>query len=251
MVIAVSDDWYGPSTKRMREIVTRISRIRWFCRAPDDGARASAEALVSRHCELLRLINREASLLTAQNISIVSGPMRALYEGRWSLDLYEPWGQRWNDVAGVAGGRAVQTLRVAVESNIEARNLLRPPLWPFIGQSNILGGAFVADVARRKQLSRLFPHERDCDLACALLSNVDSRVWHALLWELALGSHVVDIGNPFEPLIELYELGFFPVGVTGNCYDLYVPTLTDAQATGLAAPLGKRGEDYLSWTGSS
>jgi hypothetical protein len=97
---------------------------------------------------------------------------------------------------------------------------------------------------------RLIADERDRCVAWVLLCDADSHAWHALLWELALGVNVVNCPNPFEPLVELYELGYFPMGWTGNSYELYVPLLSPMEARGFAENRGKderRGENYLSW----
>ena len=93
---------------------------------------------------------------------------------------------------------------------------------------------------------RLLPDERDCSLAWALLSTAESRVWDAMLWECASGLDLVRGDNPCDPLLELYAMGYFPMGCIGAGYDLYVPELTAEEIKGFARP-PEPGEYLLSW----
>lgn len=245
-VVSVPDDWYGPGTKAMHQLVTRASQIRWFSVFPSSGDFMSAQALVNYHVELLRATQADVQLPSAPKISIVQASWRSIRQGSWKLDRYEWWARRWNDAAGLAEIRSLRRLRTAVESSPEAQQLLRAPLWPIRNQSNVLGGTFVADSARDQQLRHLLS-EDDFQIARALLGNADTRVWDALLWELAVGAKAVEGANPFEPLLQLYELGYLPIGLCNGSYELYVPELTPAEERGFAASLRKRGDTFTSW----
>lgn len=245
--VSIPEEWYGPGAKRMREIANRVSRIAWFVRVPAEGASIMAERLVADQLELLRALDRSGNLPMNPETSVVRGPWHTLHRGRWGAESYEHWSRRWADAVSASECRVLQALHAATESNEQARQLLREPLWPIPGCSNVLGGAFVADPERASLLNRLLAEDLDRETAWALLSTADTRVWDAMLWELAAGVGAVEGTNPFKPLLELYELGYFPMGWGGNSYDLYVPELNDNERKKFAELSLIRGDNYICW----
>lgn len=245
IVVSVPDDWYGSRTATMRQIVGRASRIAWFVREPDGGRLREAARLVARHIECLHAIDYDPDRPLSLRPTILRGRWRTLHKGIWGVTPYDPWGPDWEG-SSISVGRVIQMVRRRVDATAKARGMLRAPLWPIVPQANVCGGAFVADRERRKQVQRLIPDARDRCVAWALLCEAESRIWNALLWELAISAGVVEGVNPFEPLIELYELGYFPMGWHRGSYDLFVVELLKDEGDGFAVP-GERGENYLSW----
>src|SRR5262249_59336362 len=110
-----------------------------------------------------------------------------------------------------------------VNSNPQAQALLSPPLWPVPTHSNVCGQTLVAHPEILNQLAHLTPGGRDWCVAWALLCKAENDVWNALLWDLALGVNAVQADNPWQFLVDLYELGVFPMGWTHNDYEIFVP----------------------------
>jgi hypothetical protein len=242
IAVTIPDDWYGPGTSKMREMCIRAARIAWFRVVPDMSLHARVESLVTKHFRLLRPDDDQGKPPDAPNINILGGSWRVLHGGRWQLGD-EAWPSPWDDPASTATARA---MGAGLQSRPDLRKLLRPPLWPVTGVSNVLGGAVIADSGRREQLVRVLADERDRSLAWALLGSAESRVWDAMLWEFASGLDLVHGDNPCDPLIELYELGYFPMGCIDGGYDLYVPKLTAEEIKAFAEP-PEPGEYLLSW----
>lgn len=143
------------------------------------------------------------------------------------------WGDRWR-AADEFLSRTIRHLSLVIDASSEARQLLRPPLWPVGNNSNICGHALVADPEILNSAGNLVEGGRDWCVAWALLCKAESVVWGALLWELAVGVSVIQGPNPFQYLIELYELRVFPMGWVNHCYELYVPKISISAIVGSA-----------------
>lgn len=227
----------------MQQTAMRMSMVPWFAIVRHDERTEQATPLVRSHLELLQALDYEETRPAAPDVALLRGPWHLIHEGRWGESSWiDPWGERWRK-AETSVGRAM----LGVDSVLKSNGWLRPPLWPHAELANLCGGSFIADLQRVAQLHRLIPAKRDRNVALGLLTRAESRLWDALRWELARGVGIADGSNPFQPLLRLYEFGFFPMGWVGNRYDLYVPQLSPAEQAGFAEGLEKRGTDFLSW----
>lgn len=155
--------------------------------------------------------------------SLLKGDWSLLHQGRWGIDYYDPWGDRWR-ASDLSRASVVELLRQRVQSSEHARALLRPPIWSIHGQPDVYEGHPVADDEAVEKLHRMGLQGRDRLVALSLLLRAGNVVLNAVFWELALGAGAVEGTNPFDSLVTIYELGYFPMGLVGNCYELYVPT---------------------------
>lgn len=219
------DNWYGQVTNRMRNILNNVYNIRWFALAPDDQSRGRLATLVEHHLETLSKVDAELGKFIVPTTILLEGGWDVLHKDCWGIDPYNPWGDRWN-VTDQSLGRVVRNLRQIVMSNSEARHLLRPPLWPLEGNPDVCGYALVADPAVLKRRRDLTVGGRDWCVAWGLLCKAEIAVWNALLWELAAGVGAIQEPNPFQDLLDLYQLGVFPMGCVGYNYELYVAKIS-------------------------
>jgi hypothetical protein len=117
----------------------------------------------------------------------------------------------------------MHSLTQLIDSSQDAQHLLRPPLWPVPNQSNICGQVLIGNSEILTNLLALTPGGQDWCVAWALLCKAEDRIWNALLWELAFGVGLIHGPNPFQYLLDLYELRVFPMGWADNRYELYLP----------------------------
>jgi hypothetical protein len=221
--INIPDSWYGPNTDRMRAIIRQAKSIRWFTIVPTETNKNSSAKLVHDHLECMRQLN-VGSVPNVLEVAWLRGTWHLLHQERWGTDPYHAWGDRWSASENCLGV-LIRTVTQAVESVPVARSLLRPPLWPVAGTGTICGHALVAHTEILSAQTSLIPGGRDWCIAWALLCKAESLFWGALLWELALGTNAIQGANPFQPLLDLYTLGIFPMGWVADIYELYVPTL--------------------------
>jgi hypothetical protein len=220
----IPDDWYGPNTARIREIRRRAQAVPWFASVKPDTRSDKVVALVNGYMGALREFTGEAIGPDTLKTVVLEGDWKLLHQDRWGVDPYDPWGDQWK-ASDEYVGRAIRTLGAMIESNPLARSFLRPPLWP-VEMSNVCGEAIIARHENLEAMPRLPPGGRDWVVAWVLLCKANDRVWDALLWELAAGADVVKGRNPFEYLLGLYELGFFPMGWVDDSYELFVPKIS-------------------------
>lgn len=221
----VPDNCYGPGTDKMQNILCQIHSIQWLKSAPDDNCRDQILTLVERHLESLSALDDGSNKPVVSEVVLLEGDWSTLHKGRWGVDPYNAWGNRWK-AADESIGRVIHYLTQIVNSSPDAQHLLRPPLWPVENCSNICGQNLVADSEILRNEGNLKPGERDWCVAWALLCKAEIHVWNALLWELAVGVSIIQRPNPFQYLLDLYELGTFPMGWADNRYELYVPKIS-------------------------
>ena len=220
----VPDNWYGPGTDRIRCILFQVQGIRWFSSVPGDNQRDQLVTLVERHLESLSGFDHRIAKPAVPKLALLEGHWSVLHQNLWGIDPYIPWGDRWQ-AAEQQLGRVVQRLRGVVDANPDARLLLRRPLWPVEGISNICGLLIIADLNLPNPACHLPSGGRDRCVAWALLCKAQDYAYDALLWELAAGVGAVRGPNPFQFLLDMYELGAFPMGWADDHYEIYVPTI--------------------------
>jgi hypothetical protein len=157
-------------------------------------------------------------------VDILEGGWGVLHQDRWGIDPFFAWGDRWR-ASDEFLGSACRSLSGIINSSEKARSYLRPPLWP-VGISNVCGETIAARREFLDAATGLMSGPRDSCVAWALLCRGNDRIWNALSWELAASAEAVGGDNPFECLLTLYELGFFPMGWVGDTYELFVPKIS-------------------------
>lgn len=217
----------------MRSILFHVRGIRWFACEPDHNRRDQLVTLVERHLESLSRLGDEGNKPVATKVLLLEGGWDLLHQNHWGVDPYNAWGDRWK-AADESLGRVIRHLGQVVDSSTDARRLLRPPLWPVESRSNICGDVLVADPEILKRAGNLTQGGRDWCVAWALLCKAEFVVWNALLWELAVGARAIQGPSPFQYLLELYDLGTFPMGWVDDRYELYVPKVSIGTSAGLS-----------------
>lgn len=218
----------------MRRILFQVHGIQWFSSVPNDNRKHQLGTLVERHLESLPGLDDRWFTPVAPKVLLLEGDWSILHQGRWGIDPYNAWGDRWK-AADESIGRIIRYLIQVVNSSPDARLLLRPPLWPVAHHINICGQTIIADSDLLNKAG-VTPGGRDWCVAWALLCRAEACIWHALLWELALGVRVIQGPNPFQYLLDMYELRTFPMGWADNCYELYAPKTPIGAAVTSTAP---------------
>lgn len=218
------DNWYGPGTDRIRTILCQAQEIRWFSFVPSDNYREQLVMLVRRHVDALPELDQGGNKPVVSDVQLLEGDWSVLHQGRWGVDCYNAWGDRWK-AAEEYLGRISHRLHQAIDSSADARRLLRPPLWP-VGKPIVCGEPLFADADFLIRTANVKPGGRDWCVAWALLCKAEAYLWDALLWELARGVKAIHGPNPFQELLGLYGLGAFPMGWVGDSYELYLPKIS-------------------------
>jgi hypothetical protein len=210
----IPDHRYGEATARIQDIVNESCRIAWFRHVDVGAVQQKAEELVLTH---LRTLQSLGILETPTDLGVawIAGPVNNLCE-RVS-DPYEPWGGRWAKWTNAISAKMTEVF-VQIERSASLSSLVRPPLWPVNGKPSICGTILVAHGVNLANAG-FTPSTDDWGVAWALLAQAESRIWYALVWEL-WQIHKPEI-NPYLPLLQMYELGVFPMGLEGDRFHLY------------------------------
>lgn len=192
----IATDVYGLAGPLIRAILEKVEKIRWFTAGDDDPS-----PFVQDHAQALGFMQPVA-------VKRIEGPLRLRTEH--AADA--AWRARCDDVIRSGQTEAVQRKRI--------RELIIPPLWVFPGNLAVCGVTFVArrDVLLRSGLA-ICPEDPNWDVAWRLMCDAEDSIWNALTWELVRVE--LNITNPFTPLIDLYNLGWFPIGMEGDAYSIY------------------------------
>lgn len=211
--IFIPNDHYGPGTVGMQKIIDESNRIRWFFPEADSTIKANAPKLIGKHLELLRHQLGTAVPLTTE-LRWLEGEMALLHQNRWDIDPYNPWGNRWETSRRILAEMTINMIET-IEQSPYYLSLAGPPLWPSKGRLNVVdfflgqaGSAIESDIFR--EYPELICQAPDHTAARGLLIQANDDIWGALLWEFL--TEVKLTPNPFQPLLDLYKIGCFPMG---------------------------------------
>ncbi|SIO58801.1 hypothetical protein SAMN05444166_5815 [Singulisphaera sp. GP187] len=204
---------YGAAAGRLGSSLAAARSISWFASPGQLPPRGMAESLVQVH---LRALGTAASKV--EELQWLGGSLELLHRDRWGIDPYEPWGPRWAESEKALGG-VVADLQARVVGLTAARARLIPPLWPLAGNPNVVGECVIPDLAALPPSRTTGWGDRDRVVAWGLLCAAQSWISEALLGELV--ADLIPGPNPFLPLLNLYCLGYFPMGWEGSQYSVY------------------------------
>lgn len=225
--LALPDDWYGPGTASMKDILRRGREIPWFNVPRPENFRERAIDKVQVLVQLLRELDGEHSdEVAVSRVEFLEGDWRLLHEDRSDLCPYNPWGTRW-ERSNRFIFRFGRLSEVRIESEPHARPFIGPPLWLRDLSMRVCGLTIIAHQERLKFLGMKWGNN-DWTVAWALLCDAESHLMAALTWEMAVGLRVLTGRNPFALFVELYELGVFPLGWAEDSFTIYVPKGTSS-----------------------
>jgi|GEM_PF-4127905 len=221
MEMQIPDGHYGASTEAIRRIIRLVeNKVGHF--EADPRSKSVVERLSIEH--LLKLQNVGLVLPEAAEIRFLEGDWQLLHQDLRGDDPYEPWGLRWKEPQSTIGDLC-RVMFKQIESDENARSLLLPPLWPFTGRANVCGLTFVmtgGNAIMLKYVKTIQYKSRDWTTAWGLVCQCESHIWDALAWEICPGFR--ELPNPFLPLVEIYALGYYPLGFEeGYCVFSYIP----------------------------
>jgi len=221
MEMQVPDGHYGASTEAIRHIIRLVeNKVGHFEAAP--RSKSVVERLSIEH--LLKLQNAGLVLPEAAEIRFLEGDWQLLHQNLWGDDPHEPWGPRWKEPQSTIHALC-RIMRERIESDENAKSLLRPPLWPCGGRANVCGLTFAItrrNADRIKRIKSVQSESRDWTTAWGLVCQCESYIWDALAWEICPGFQ--ELPNPFLPLVEIYVIGYYPLGFEeGYCVFSYRP----------------------------
>ena len=206
----IAPEQYGPRTEDMRAHIDALRYVTWFPPDPAPSPRDRPTALVTAHLQSLR--NAGARVPPSLPFDAIEGDLDVL-KARKSPD---PWGDRWQ-AWRTELNRVVDQLHNKVQSTGRLSKLIAPPLWPVQGQSRITQ-PLLADWSVINSVPHLADQAKQ-DAAWALLCGADQLLWYAMLWDFSQDNKAGP--NPFSPLLELYELGWYPLGWEENHFQAF------------------------------
>lgn len=217
------DDWYGPRTLQINDIIRRATAISWFhVPRPPDLLGKVRQASLAYLSSLRDVVENPAAVPLRPTLVLFEGPWKLLHRDQCIDDSDTPCGPRWNDSICVVGELS-RLIGKQIQSDEHIREQRRPPLWPEVKFSNVVGEAIVAHWKRKHLIDRHCGCVSDRNVAWHLLCDAEDSLWNALEWEFARSYGLVDKPNPFLHLLELYELGVFPMGWVEDAFEVYVP----------------------------
>lgn len=185
---------YGPAAGAFSEILKKAGAIRWFAASHRDPV-----PFIYEHLETIGMKDRFL-------VEEVSG----------SLSLVQDFAdEEWKDACDKVG----ETGRTMVQESEYLKRLIAPTLWIFPGTMSVCGVTFVAhDEVLRINLG-LTPSAPEWRTAWTLVCEAEGVIWNALIWELVRLKHALP--NPFLPLLDLYESGWFPLGFRNGRFSVF------------------------------
>lgn len=206
----IPEGHYGDATSAIRQILELADAIDWFPRSWMPDLESRAVELATEHLARAR---RVAATQVSPDLqpSFVHGDWRV-------LDRY--FDAAWRDRSGFEPpndwgiGQVLSNLKQAAEKSDDLASLIGPPLWPVPGQLSVVS-ALVAD---ERVLDALEVGSYR-DVVWTLICQVEVDLWNALAWSLV---HQGDLAkNPFVPILELYRIGVYPLGIRGKQFVLF------------------------------
>lgn len=108
----------------------------------------------------------------------------------------------WGEAIGSLADATVREIR----GSEDVRRLIGEPLWPVAGDPSVVR-LLLADGSKLSEMA----DTRLRDAAWAVMCQVEQHTWDCLTLEIVKQSNTV--GNPLFPLIRIYSLGYYPIGL--------------------------------------
>ena len=197
----------------LEDLLSAFRSIHWFNAWGEASPRVEAVDRVRDHLATFGPMSP-----AIVEVEFLEGGFSLLHQDRWGEDPYDAWGSAWTASQWTLAKQDTN-LRCQIEGIPEAVARLRPPLWPIAGKSGIVGNAEIPQMENLPKTLTKGWSPQDMTVAWALLCAADSVLRDALLVKVV--ADLIPRPNPWIPLIELHELGFFPMGWVGSRYTVF------------------------------
>jgi len=194
---------YGTASEAIINIVKSIHAIQWF----QTGSKCpiNVRGLLNEH---LGRVGARFGAIVPHSVEVcflsgspdVVNPEQTLPQ---SNGTFRELAEALDEVVSIIA----QTMYRLIESRSDLELLIGPPLW--MKGSMICMHLFAAKPENLYSIG-LRRDRKDGEVAWELLCRAEHQIWHGIMWELL--SSALNSANPFAPLIELYRLGYFPLG---------------------------------------
>lgn len=207
---------YGPCTRAIEGLIKEAQSITWF--GPILDSQLVNDSIFLHLSRISKMAN--LNLPAFSEVRFIIGHFGELHQNQYSENPYTPWSQQWNAWKTTLNKFVLQlSEKIKIDPVLAKR--IRKPLWSFPGNPNVNGSPIIAVRSHMSVLGNELS-ESDATVAWALLCKAEADLWNALLCEVAC-DHLKS-SNPFSPLLELYELGYFPMGLTDSIYTVFAYT---------------------------